>query len=89
MEKFYLGFGLGTLLFSLHVSYSPQMKGIAFRPNSQNEIIFSPSNIVRLMYQPFTQSFYWIPSNWDLNWPLVAISTGVITYLLPMCLNCN
>lgn len=78
---FFIGFIFGTILFLIYVIFSPGLKGIAFRPNASNQIVFSPSSIASLMFSPLHKSFLWNPSMLTCNWLFMSLLTGILFVL--------
>ena len=71
----------GTLSFCLYLTFSPSLKGIVFRKDSNNKICFVPFNIVRFMKQPFVSKDVWAFNLLDLNY-LFHILFGYMMLLL-------
>ena len=72
---------LSTLGFSLYITFSPKMKGITFRTDDQNNIRFTPKNLLRLMVAPYFEPQLWKPNMWDINY-FVWLFGGLSSSLL-------
>ena len=78
---FLIWFIIGTILFIIYVIFSPGLKGIAFRPDVNNNIVFSPMNIARLMFNPLHSKFLWNPTMLTCNWLFMSSLFGLIFLL--------
>eukprot|EP00993_Chasmostoma_nieuportense_P006708 NODE_7357_length_445_cov_9.097484_g7191_i0.p1 GENE.NODE_7357_length_445_cov_9.097484_g7191_i0~~NODE_7357_length_445_cov_9.097484_g7191_i0.p1 ORF type:complete len:124 (+),score=46.77 NODE_7357_length_445_cov_9.097484_g7191_i0:48-374(+) len=81
--RFLLGTSLGTVVFLYHIQFSKGMGGVWLRPSETGGTVFVPGNALRLMLSPFRLLGMWHHKMWDLNWPLVAITGGVLAWAAP------
>jgi len=73
-----LAFGTINILYFIYVEYNNTTKGIVFRVNSKNEKIFAWESIKAFAMFPLTRAgipLMWYPINWDINYPLVMLSS--------------
>lgn len=70
--------------YSLYVQYSSSMGNIWLRPNSENEMVFSPKNLVDLILSPFHRSYFWSASLLPIN-----ICTHMLVYIVVLEYVCS
>tara|TARA_B100000925_G_C22007996_1_gene474648 strand:+ start:550 stop:858 length:309 start_codon:yes stop_codon:yes gene_type:complete len=62
------GYGMYLVMFLLYIEFSSGMGGVWLRKDSLNNTVFSPKGIIGFFKKPFTNSFFWYPRYWDLNY---------------------
>jgi len=58
---------VATILFAIYVEISPGMGNIWYRLNSDGYKEIRIINLIHIMLAPLTNSFYWWPIYWDIN----------------------
>jgi len=67
------------ILFSLYIQFSPTIGYIWLRPDSNNNLVFCPSNLFRFIIQPFINPHFWQYNLLDINF-IVFLSISMIIY---------
>ena len=75
-----------TFYWILYLELNPQITGIWLRPDENNQLVFCPHNILRLIIQPFKSIEYWTYYQlWDINYFIVMffllITQTILDYL--------
>ena len=85
MSFFFPAF-LGTTYYALYVQFHPKIGNVWIRMDSNKVKRLQLQGLFDLMKEPFKNSFYWKPENWDLNW---VVTTGgfIVAYNLVKELN--
>ena len=65
---------LGTTYYALYVQFHPKIGNVWIRMDSNKVKRFQLKGLLDLMKEPFKNTKFWQPENWDLNW---VITTGV------------
>ena len=68
--------------YSLYVQYSSSMGNIWLRPNAENEMVFSPMNLVDLLLSPFRRSYFWSASLLPINVCMHMLVYFVVLYIV-------
>jgi len=71
-------FGISSLLYAGYVQTNPKLGNIWIRPDDNGKKMFVPINLINLMKEPISNSFFWEIRNLDLN---IFVWTGV-TYII-------
>jgi hypothetical protein len=74
--------GIGSIMYAGYVQFNPKIGNIWIRPDSNGIKIFTPNNLVNLMYEPAKNEFFWKRENLDLN---VLFWYGCTYGILSMC----
>ncbi len=69
-----------TIIFSLYVQFSPTMGNIWLRNDSENITRFYPMNLIRLMFYPFVESYFWQYSFLPINFWVYLVVYLVAVY---------
>jgi len=65
------------VVFSLYVQFSPTMGNIWLRRDHENNTIFCPMNLIRLIFYPFIKSYFW-----HYNFLLINFWVYLVAYLI-------
>jgi len=68
------------VIFSLYVQFSPTMGNIWLRNNHENNIMFCPMNLVRLIFRPFVDGYFWRYEFLAINFWVYLVVYLVIIY---------
>jgi len=68
------------VIFSLYVQFSPTMGNIWLRNNHENNIMFCPMNLVRLIFRPFVDGYFWRYEFLAINFWVYLVVYLVIVY---------
>jgi hypothetical protein len=72
-----LGFVFGTLAFALYAEFGPGMGHVWIRPNETGNKVLTLSGLGALMREPFKNKEMWRPRNFDINYPIVSITSSL------------
>ncbi len=70
------------VIFSLYVQFSPTMGNIWLRHNHENNLIFCPMNLVRLIFRPFIDGYFWRYEFLAINFWVYLVGYLIIVYNL-------
>lgn len=77
-----------TAAFAIYVEFAQGMGGIWIRRDFQNNLVFVPSNLLRLMIHPMlvwrddARMFWSMSSMWPVNWPLYIAAVSLIVAMI-------
>lgn len=60
-------YSLPIVLWFFNLELNPGIRGIWLRPDSNGKTVFVIQNAVRIMFEPFRNSFFWKMKCWDIN----------------------
>ena len=67
------------ILYSLYIQFSPGIGYIWLRPDSNNDLVFTPINLFRFIIQPFINQDFWRLDLLDMNF-IIFLSICMIIY---------
>ena len=68
LKQSLIGAGIGNFLYALYIQFAPGMGNTWLRMNVNNEYVFAPGNLFRLMVHPFFDPNMWKLSVLDINY---------------------
>jgi hypothetical protein len=89
LAAFGIGALLGTIGYAFYVQFSPKIGGIWLRPDEFGNTVFTPMNLIRQMFYPFCSLQMWKLELLDLNWPIVAVVSGLIANMVTIMVRCD
>jgi len=79
---FSYGVLFGTVVFALYSEFSKGMGGIMIRPDDTGRKVFRLGGLGRLMVEPLHNQAFWRPENLDINYIVVATTSGGLGILV-------
>ncbi len=64
---FLLALFITIILWLFNLEFNSSLGHVWLRPNADGKIIFAWRSLIGLLIEPFHNSFFWLPKNWDIN----------------------
>jgi hypothetical protein len=76
------------IIWLFNLECNPALGHVWLRPNPEGNIVFAWRSLLSLLSEPFKNSFFWLPKNWDINFytlfGIVYIVARILFYFTPV-----